>query len=359
MRLLFATGGTGGHIYPALAIAKAAQVRGYEVAFIGQAEGMEAQVIPQAGFTFYGVGAGKWDRQRPNPLQGVRAANGLVQAVRTVRRVNPALVVGFGGFASFPGIAAARLTGTPYLLHEGNAYPGRVTHLFAGGAKVVAVSHEAARARLKRARQVEVTGFPVREVRVENLEARRRLGLPTEGVLTFVMGGSQGSKVLNETVPKVFEEVGGTIVLHSTGRRWLEVVRGGTAQLEGYYTEGFVDASLAWSAADLAITRAGFGTLAEAAFHGVPTLMVPLPTAAENHQLHNARAFAAAGAGWVVEERELENLAEVWMHALTEEVRRQASTTALALSPVGAATTFVDLIDKMLPQTKAARLESA
>ena len=359
MRLLFATGGTGGHIYPALAIAKAAQARSVEVAFIGQENGMEARIIPEAGFTFHPVSAGKWDRQRPDPRQGLRAAGGLVQAVRTVRRLRPALVVGFGGFASFPGVAAARLTGTPYLLHEGNAYPGRVTHLLKGGARAVAVSHAAARDRLQQARRVEVTGFPVREVRVEKSEARKRLGLPEEGVLTFVMGGSQGSKILNETVPKVFEKMSGTTVLHSTGRRWLDAVRASTNRLEHYYTEGFVDATLAWSAADLAITRAGISTLSEAAFHGVPTLMVPLPTAAENHQLHNARAFAASGAGWVVEERDLGNLAEVWTRALNEEVRRKASAAALALSPAGAASAFVDLIDTVLPPEPSTRLESA
>ena len=148
-------------------------------------------------------------------------------------------------------------------------------------------------------------------------------------------------------------------MLHSTGRRWLDAVRDETGDLENYYAEGFVDASLAWSAADLAITRAGFGTLAEAAFHGVPTLMVPLPTAAENHQLHNARAFAASGAGWVVEERELDNLADVWTQALEEKVRHRASAAASALSPAGAANTFVDLIDGVLPPEPSTRLESA
>lgn len=354
--ILLATGGTGGHIYPAVAVAQEATNRGYLVAFIGQAGGMEATLVPNEGFTFYGVSAGKWDRQRPRPSQAVRAGKGWLEALLTVAKLRPRLVIGFGGFASFPGLAAARLLGIPYVLHEGNAYPGKVIRWFAKEAKFIALSHASAKQYLKRARRLEEVGFPIREVRIERARARRALGLPQEGVVTLVMGGSQGSKLLNEQVPKAFAQLTRpTIVLHSTGPRWLEQVQAAHPGLQGYFTVGFVDATLAWSAADLAITRAGIGTLAEAAFHGVPTIMVPLASAAENHQLHNARAVAADGAGWVVEEGQLETLATVWQQALDDRVRLAATEAARRRSPAGAARAFVDLIEPLLPPRSAQR----
>lgn len=346
-RVLFATGGTGGHIYPALSVAKEAQARGFQAVFLGGADSMEARVVPEAGFEFYGVATGKWDRARPDPRQGFKSVKGLAQAVQWLRRLEPAVVIGFGGFASFPGLAAARLVGVPYVLHEGNAYPGKVTRWLAGGAAAVAVSHQAAAAHLPQAKKIVVTGFPVREERVDKAEARARLNLPATGPLTFVMGGSQGSVVLNEAVPAAFEKLSSPgHVLHSTGRRWEEHVEERTRDLKNYHTTGFVDATLAWSATDLAVTRAGVSTLSEAAFHGVPVVMVPLPSSAENHQLHNARNVAAAGAGWVVEENKLTELSDVWQRALPDLER--ASEAARALSPQGAARAVVDLLDSVL-----------
>ncbi len=346
--VVFATGGTGGHIYPALAVAREVVSRGHPAVFLGQSGGMEAALVPQEGFAFHGVAAGKWDRQRPDARSGLEAWRGLWQAVAILQRLKPALVVGFGGFASFPGLAAARFLRVPYILHEGNAYPGRVVRLFAGGARVAAVSHEAARAHLPKAKKLVLTGFPVRETRLGKAEARSRLGLPQEGLLTLVMGGSQGSKVLNETVPEAYRALAQKpLVLHSTGKGWLEQVQARVTDAN-YHLSGFVDATLGWAAADLAITRAGVSTLAEAAFHGVPAIMVPLPTSAEDHQRHNARAVAEAGAGWLVEESDLGKLAHVWARAIEPEVRGPAGAAALRLSPAGAAKRLADLIDAAL-----------
>lgn len=348
--ILLATGGTGGHIYPAVAIAQEATNRGYLVSFMGQKGGMEETLIPKEGFSFHGVSAGKWDREHPRPSQAFRASKGMMEAVITVAKLNPSLTIGFGGFASFPGLAASRLLGIPYVLHEGNAYPGKVIRWFAKGAKFVGLSHESAKSYLRQVRRFEAVGFPIREVRVERARARRALGLPQESVVTLVMGGSQGSQILNTHVPQAFLKLEqSTVVLHSTGARWLEAVQAAQPSRPDYFTVGFVDATLAWPAADLAITRAGIGTLAEAAFYGVPTIMVPLSSAAENHQLHNARAVAAAGAGWVVEETNIEDLEAVWQKALTDEVRLHATAQARQLSPAGAARAFVDLIEPLLP----------
>ena len=350
--VVFATGGTGGHIYPALAVARALQTSGYTIHFVGHRDGMEATIIPEAGFSFHGVRAGKWDRTRPDPRQGVKALSGLGDALRILRELRPRAVVGFGGFASFPALAAASVMRLPILLHEGNALPGRVTRLFAGRSRLVGLGKLEAETRLKSANTVYV-GMPVREVRVEKREARARLGLPQEGLVTLVMGGSQGSMTLNEQVPEAYEVLPVSLrqhltVLHSSGPRWVAGIRERVKEQPQYVVHPYLDATLAWSAADVAITRAGIGTLAEAAFHGVPLVMVPLPSSAEDHQRHNAEAVARAGAGRVVLERDIHELSGAWEDLLDDDTREAAAKAACALSPAGAAETFAALIDKTL-----------
>jgi UDP-N-acetylglucosamine--N-acetylmuramyl-(pentapeptide) pyrophosphoryl-undecaprenol N-acetylglucosamine transferase len=348
MKWLFATGGSGGHIFPALAIAKEAVARDIEVTFLGHKNGMEAKLIPEAGFSFFGVAAGKLDRQKPNPVQGLKALQGLAQALATLRRLKPNLVVGFGGFASFPGIAAAHLLGIPYVLHEVNAHPGLVTRWFARGAKHLIVAQQKVLDHLPKTAYTLI-GFPVREEKMDKEQAREKLGLPS-GQVTLIMGGSQGSLRLNQVVPKAFCELQTpTVVLHSSGTHWEETLNAETQSLKNYVVRGFVDAVAAWSVADIAITRAGFGTLSEAAFHGVPLIMVPLPTSADNHQLLNARAFAYHGAGWIVEEHEIERLAHVWEKALHDQGK--AAGAAKQLSPQGAAFSTVKVLESLTPST--------
>jgi UDP-N-acetylglucosamine--N-acetylmuramyl-(pentapeptide) pyrophosphoryl-undecaprenol N-acetylglucosamine transferase len=359
--ILFATGGSGGHIYPALAVAEELKQQGLEVAFIGQAAGMEARLVPEGGFGFYGVRAGKWDRSRPDPRQALRALLGLKDAYGIVRSLKPQLAVGFGGFASFPGLLAAVRRGIPIVLHEQNAFPGRVTRWLHGYAAAVATAQPEVGARLKRARRLVQVGLPVREKLFDKREARGVLGLPLDGKLVLVMGGSQGSLRLNRTVPASYRELGNVelTILHSSGPRWETEVREEVADLKSYHVAGYLDATLAWSAADLAITRAGAGTVAEAAFHGVPLLMVPLPSAAEDHQTHNARAVEAAGAGKLVAEAPLEELAarlaDEWRTFLDDGVLAASSRAALARSPQGAAKRMAALVSEMLESNATAK----
>lgn len=349
--VVMATGGTGGHIYPAVAVARELAGRGCQVAFIGQQTGLEARLIPAEGLPFYGVRAGKWHRDRPDPRQAVRAALGLRDAAMLLRQLRPALVVGFGGFASFPALAAARVLGIPYALHEQNAYPGKVTRWFAPSARFVAAAQAEVGTHLPVG--AEVVGMPVREERLGRAAARRQLGLPETATVTLVMGGSQGSLVLNEAVPSAFERLPERTrtdlrVLHSSGPAHVEKTRERAAGSTRYRVDGYLESVLAWSAADLGISRAGTGTLAEAAFHGVPLIMVPLPSAAENHQLHNARAAEAAGAGITVEESTLATLEEAWQTLLDPVVRQKMRAQARLRSPEGAGERLADLIEHQL-----------
>jgi UDP-N-acetylglucosamine--N-acetylmuramyl-(pentapeptide) pyrophosphoryl-undecaprenol N-acetylglucosamine transferase len=346
--LVLATGGTGGHVFPALAVAQAASEDGVDVLVLGQRGGMEERLSAQAGVPFHGVSAGKWHRGRPSPRQALQAAAGVVEAWQYLRRHRPRVVVGFGGFASYPGGLAATRLKIPLVLHEGNAFPSQVNRWLADSAALIIVAQEQALKHLPRARRTLSVPFPVRELRAERRSARQGFGLSDDAIVTLVMGGSQGSATLNRVVPEAFAAVGarfpGLEVLHSAGQGNADSVRPIGPHAARYHVVDFVDAARAWAAADLAITRAGVGTLSEAAFNAVPLVMVPLPSSAEDHQVHNARAVAAAGAGIVVEERDLGALVPAWERLLDPATRSAAAAAAAARTPVGAARRILDAV---------------
>ena len=372
-----ATGGTGGHIYPAVATAHELRRRGYGAALMGQRGGMEEGVAEREGLPFYGVDAGKLARSgqgRPDPRELWRAAQGFRQARGLLAELRPAGVVGYGGFASLPGVLSAQSLGVPTLLHEQNARLGLTQRLAVRRARAVGTAYAQvlglppAKARL--------VGMPVREAQLPRREALARLGL-REGPLTvLVMGGSQGSLFLNQTVPDVLwrtfgargrlrgrgdhlpvidydlsgaREIDGQMtrevqVIHATGPRWLAEVQPRVQNLPWYHVSGFVDAVAAWSAADLAITRAGTGTLAEAALHGVPLIMVPLPESSENHQYHNAAAVEAAGAGRLLEQgRVAEELGALVLECAAPGQRAAMGAAARSRSQRGAAARLAEL----------------
>ncbi|MDK2011753.1 MULTISPECIES: undecaprenyldiphospho-muramoylpentapeptide beta-N-acetylglucosaminyltransferase [unclassified Deinococcus] len=372
--VVMATGGTGGHIYPAVATARELSQRGHEVLLLGQRGGMEERVSREQGLPFEGVDAGKLARSgqgRPDPRELLRAGQGVLQARSVLNRLKPGVVVGYGGFASLPGVLAAQSLGVPTVLHEQNARLGLTQRLAVRKARAVGTAYE--RVIGLDAQLATMVGMPVREERLPRAEALARLGLQ-EGPLTiFVMGGSQGSLFLNQTVPDVLRHVfgpegllpppapgvvdldftgagrGGVQVLHSTGPRWIAEVAPGVRDLEWFEAAGYVDAVAAWSVADLAITRAGTSTLAEAAFHGVPLVMVPLPESAENHQFHNAQAVQAAGAGVVVEQRSAsEALGRAVLECAAAGTRASMREAALGRAQTGAAGRFADLIERHL-----------
>jgi UDP-N-acetylglucosamine--N-acetylmuramyl-(pentapeptide) pyrophosphoryl-undecaprenol N-acetylglucosamine transferase len=362
-RLWLATGGTAGHVFPALALAEAARNAGWDVTLLGGDDGPERGWAEAADLPFVGVATGKLDRSRPDPRAGLRALRGMWTAVRAVRDARPDLLVGFGGFASLPGVAAATLTRTPLVLHETNAWPGLVTRWFARAARVVVLTQPATAARLPRARTV-VVKLPVRERRPRREDARDALGVPRSATLVLVLGGSQGSAYLNEVVPPIAARLQAEHedlwVLHQAGPRWATALAADLAPHEDdrsrYRVEGFVDAAVAFAAADLAITRGGYGTLADAAFHGVPLVVVPLPTASEDHQRHNAEALAAEGAGRWVPQGNLPELERAWRALLDPHVRATAAAAARRRSPEGGAH---DLLATLAPLARSAEDRAA
>ncbi|MFC5849877.1 undecaprenyldiphospho-muramoylpentapeptide beta-N-acetylglucosaminyltransferase [Deinococcus petrolearius] len=384
--VVMATGGTGGHIYPAVATARELIRRGHAAMLLGQRGGMEERVAAEQGLLFHGVDAGKLARSgqgMADPRELLRAGQGVTQARALLQKLRPAAVVGYGGFASLPGVLAAQSLRLPTVLHEQNALLGLTQRLAVGRAQAVGTVYDTVRGLSPD--KATLVGMPVREERMERAEALERLGLRGGPLTLLIMGGSQGSLFLNENVPGVLRGLlgesgvlGGELpqidfdfrsgdlsltpaggparpvqVLHATGRRWLEKVGPVVQDWPWYRATDYVDAVAAWSAADLAITRAGTSTLAEAAFHGVPLVMVPLPESAENHQLHNAQAVQLSGAGRLVEQRHVTadgagGLAQAVLECAQPETRASMRSAALARAQPGAAARFADLIEARL-----------
>jgi len=311
VRIVITGGGTGGHLFPALAVHDALRARRPDASalFVGAAGGVEATILPRRGHAFRALKApqvsGKGLRRR---FSAALALPGTVrQAMRFLREFRPQVVFGVGGYASVPTMAAAVLARVPRVIHEQNAIPGLANRTLGGVASAVAVSF-ADTVRFFPAGRTRVTGNPVRaEIREgDPRPARHRLGLAPEGFTVLVFGGSQGAHRLNrailEALPDLAGERAGLQFVHATGAQDLADVRRGyegsgvPARVEPFIE----DIAAAYQAADFVICRAGAGTVFELAAVGKPALLVPFPYAANDHQRLNAEAVVQAGGAWIL-----------------------------------------------------------
>jgi UDP-N-acetylglucosamine--N-acetylmuramyl-(pentapeptide) pyrophosphoryl-undecaprenol N-acetylglucosamine transferase len=301
---VIAGGGTGGHLFPGIAVAEAARRRGADTAilFMGSARGIEARVVPATGFALETLPVA--------PLRGrglgarVAALAALVRSVAgaraILRRFDPDAVIGLGGYASAPAVLAAWLTRRPIVLLEQNAAPGMTTRLLARLADRVCVSFPESAAALPAGKAV-VTGNPVRW----RAPAAGAAPAPTAGLTILIFGGSAGAHRLNEAGPALaaaLADVAGLRVVHQTGADDEAAVRaayarqGTPAEVHAFIT----DMGQAYAAADLVICRAGATTLAELAGLGKAAILVPYPYAADDHQRANAESRVRAGAARMV-----------------------------------------------------------
>ncbi len=316
MRVIFSGGGTGGHLYPALAIARALVRLEPAVVplFVGAERGIERQILPATEFPYKLLPLHPLYRSKPWLLG--RSVAGLIRSWRELARLareeRPQLVVGTGGYASAAALGHARANGIPYVLQEQNGHPGIVTRLFATGAREIFLGYSSAGRLLRPSKSTLVieTGNPIDpppQSRPDSAAARRRWGFPTEGGLVLlVFGGSQGARALNEVVAE-WLRAGLPDDLHviwATGHtmhaQYL-ALSSARVRVEPYLSP----IAGAYAASDVAVTRAGALTLAELCAWGIPSIMVPLPTAAADHQTANAREVANAGAGVLLQQRDL------------------------------------------------------
>jgi UDP-N-acetylglucosamine--N-acetylmuramyl-(pentapeptide) pyrophosphoryl-undecaprenol N-acetylglucosamine transferase len=311
LKILIAGGGTGGHLMPALALARVAKELGHDVVLVGATRGIEAQILPHHPFPFHllpmePIYRNAWWRNVRWPIIAVRAWRAAGQVLREER---PAIVIGTGGYAAGPVVWRAQRARIPTALQEQNAFPGLTTRLLAHGARQVFLGFPEAHLRLSPGRhtQVFVFGNPIAPPgAVDPAAARAAFGLSAERRTVLVFGGSQGARALNETIARVLQngQLGDVNLLWGTGTTHFE--RYASRAVPGrVVVRGFFDPiGDAYAAAHLVVARAGAMTVSELSAWGKPNVLVPLPTAAADHQTFNARALANAGASVLLLERE-------------------------------------------------------
>lgn len=351
MRLAIAGGGTGGHLFPGLALAKLALSSGRveSVVFFGAARGLEARVVPEAGYEL--VAQPLRGLRGRGLLAGLAAVARLIVAVlaasREIRRRRVDVLVGLGGYASAAGVIAARLAGVPVVLLEQNRNPGLSNRLFSHLAAAVCSSFAETAATLA-SRRVTVTGNPVR-AELESFDDSQASDRRT----LLVFGGSGGASSLNRAVVAALESVAASVelppVIHQTGSATLEWVRESYAS-RGIAAEvcGFIDDMAgAYGQARLAICRAGATTVAELVATATPAVLVPFPHAAGDHQMANARALEAAGAAVVVadDDRAADNLARALLRLLSDRDGLDSmSASAASLRRPGATARVLEVV---------------
>jgi len=308
--VLIMAGGTGGHVFPALAVAKALRGRGVEVVWLGTPSSMEARLVPANGFPIEwvrvagirGKGVGAW------ALAPWRIGKAVLQARAVLKRVRPRAVLGAGGFVSGPGGIAAWLLGIPLLIHEQNAIAGLTNRWLARLAGVVLEAFPGSFGAGVGARCI---GNPVRpDIAALPPPALRFVGR-VDPKRVLVLGGSQGAQRLNALLPHALALLAPAdrpLVRHQTGARGFEAASAAYAerQVEAELAPFIEDMAGAYAWADLAICRAGALTIAELQAAGLGALLVPFPAAVDDHQTRNAAVMVASGAARVVQERDLD-----------------------------------------------------
>ena len=303
---LIMAGGTGGHIFPGLAVAQALRARGWRVHWLGTPGSMESRIVPPQGFAFEaidfsGVRGKGLTTLALLPLRLLRA---FWQALAVVRRVRPDVVLGMGGYVTFPGGMMAVLAGKPLVLHEQNSVAGLANKVLASVADRIFTAFPSV---LKKGQWV---GNPLREAFLAQPEPAVRFAERSGPLRLLVVGGSLGAKALNEIVPQalaLIPEAERPQVTHQSGAAQIDALRAhyAAAGVQATLTPFIDDTASAFAQADVVVCRAGASTVTELAAVGAAAVFVPFPAAVDDHQTTNAQFLVQAGGGWLVQQRDL------------------------------------------------------
>lgn len=311
---LVMAGGTGGHIFPGLAVAHALREQGWRVHWLGAPNSMEARLVPEQGFALETIDFGgvRGKGLVTLALLPMRLLKAFWQALSVVRRVKPDVLVGFGGYITFPGGMMGVLAGKKLVLHEQNSVAGAANKVLAGIADRVFAAFPNA---LKQAAWI---GNPLRAAFLRQPEPAQRFAGRTGPLKVLVVGGSLGAKALNDIVPQalaLFPQSERPLVTHQSGAKQIDALRANYAQagVQAELTPFIDDTAQAFAEADVVICRAGASTVTEIAAVGAAAIYVPFPHAVDDHQTANARFLVDAGGGWLIQQHALtpEKLAEM------------------------------------------------
>jgi UDP-N-acetylglucosamine--N-acetylmuramyl-(pentapeptide) pyrophosphoryl-undecaprenol N-acetylglucosamine transferase len=315
MRVIIAGGGTGGHIYPAIAIGHALQrLRpGTELLFVGAEGKMEMEKVPQEGFKITGLDIAGFNRS--NLLKNITLPFKLLKsrkkAMELLKEFKPDAVVGVGGYASFPMLNAAQSLGIPTLIQEQNSFAGKSNKILAKRAKAVCVAYDGMEKFFPK-EKIIITGNPVRSkittTEISRLEGIEAFGLDPERKTLLVVGGSLGARSINQAIEKALPEITGMglQLIWQTGKLFIDTAENAVAPYEGQcIARAFLsNMEYAYAAADIVVSRAGALASAELCIAGKPVIFVPYPFAAEDHQTSNALALVERGAAMMVKDNE-------------------------------------------------------
>lgn len=378
MKVLIAGGGTGGHIYPGVTLARALQEKGAEILFVGTRQGLESRIVPREGFPIEYITVDYFPRRLSLRLVRSlwRAGRGVREAFGIVRRYAPDICIGTGGYVAGPVVLAAAVSGRPTLIQEQNAYPGLTNRWLVHVVDKVALGYDEARRHFRRKDKLVVTGNPIRPeiVGTSRAEGAARLGFSTSGRVVLVFGASQGARSINQALLASLPD------LHRLDARFLVVTGMGGFQpfideciRRGYLGEAppadrpveiknvrvvpyLYDMPAALAVADLVVCRASAGSIAEVTAKGIPAILIPYPHAAENHQEKNARVLEEKGAAVVINDADLdgERLYQSISSLLMDSRRRARMAQAgKAYSRPDAVWDIVALVEAMVSQTMA------
>ncbi len=322
MKFIIAGGGTGGHIYPGITVAKTVleRIPEAEIVFVGTRRGLEADVVPREGFELLFIDVEGFRRKlSPETLAtAYRAFKGVFQAKAIIKKLQPDVVVGTGGYVSGPVVLAAWLSGIPTLIHEQNALPGFTTRILSRIADVVALTYPESAKYFSKNVKTSLTGNPIRRSILQTARSQglAAFHLDSQMSTVLVFGGSQGARAINKAMVRVLPTMMKSRdlqVIYQTGRRdndWvkkeLEANCGGISDSRRLIVLDYIyrmDHAIA--CADLVISRAGAISIAEITGRGLPSILIPLPSSAEGHQVKNAEALEEAGAALVIHEKDL------------------------------------------------------
>lgn len=338
MHILFAGGGTAGHINPAIAVAKYILKKHptAKISYIGKKGGMEERLVTEEGFEFYPIEVAGFQRQinLENIKRNINAVNLVFkssqQSRELLKKLKPDLVVGTGGYVSGPVLREATKLNIKTAIHEQNAYPGVTTKLLANKVDLVMLAISDAQKRLKIKKDFVLTGNPIRGemLLITKEEARKRLNIPNDKKVILSMGGSLGAEKINQQMAKIINKHWAdidTMFIHGTGKEnykdFTDLLENKNVILnnENVIIKDYLDNTLCLPAADLVISRAGAISLTEIGVCGKPCVFIPSPTVAENHQYFNAISLKNIGAAELVEEANIENLENIILKLIKDD----------------------------------------
>jgi UDP-N-acetylglucosamine--N-acetylmuramyl-(pentapeptide) pyrophosphoryl-undecaprenol N-acetylglucosamine transferase len=326
-RFLFAGGGTGGHLYPALAVAQ--QIRllkpESEILFVGAGNKIESKVVPEYGFDFRAIWISGFSRNRKvaNLLFPVKLMVSAIQSLAICFRSKPSTAIGSGAYASGPVIWASSVIGAKIILLEQNSYPGITNRMLERKAAEIHIAFEESRKYFRDGSKVHLSGNPVRvNLKLgDKPDAKRSFGLDGSGKTLLIIGGSGGAAQINRSIASNLDEIrkAGLQIIWQTGRFYYDGYK--KYQSASVKILPFInDMGEAYSACDLLIARSGATTIAEVSFLGVPAVFIPSSNVAANHQYFNAKALKEAGAAELIEDKYLDSeLMDVLRNLINDE----------------------------------------